>query len=457
MLSFLRRRALKKLARGLPPNPKRRFDPVAVLDGDLVEAARRFAREANDHGASGTWWRVWREIVATHERETEHPFLREAVASLSAEQKRWFSVWSLRKGDAAEGIDAYRAFLAKPSQWGPFEADNLLFLEALVARGRLDEALAEVDRLDGEGLDAPGEQVRVALALLDAGRAPEALARLAPVRARYQDDGRVWAVTALLHGAAGVPLEARRAAAEAAKRGLHDDALRERLTATVLSAEAWGAEVRRHAYAPDDLAEQQQAWRDDPGADLVPDPTGPHTFGGDPWSLPACRGCGHPIHAWFTLDLASIPSLAARLPGWRFLPLLGCVDCMVWMGRHDYALDPVDRRVELVNVALSTSRYGAANATTPAAPGQRAALRQRSLPGEEDDPPDRPQVGGVPAWTQDAQRVWCPECRREMTFVAAMANPEGFAPAIAVNNESGFQYHFACAPCRRLSVIAQWT
>lgn len=44
-----------------------------------------------------------------------------------------------------------------------------------------------------------------------------------------------------------------------------------------------------------------------------------------------------------------------------------------------------------------------------------------------------------------------------MAFVAALADSGDFAPYVPINNESGFQYYFAYAPCRTLSVIAQWT
>lgn len=454
MLRHLRRFRLKRLARGLPPNAKRGFDPARALDGDLDVAARAFAREAAYHGAGGEYWRVWREL----QRELGRP-LPEAVAQLSAEKRRWFGVWALRHGDPDEGIAAYLAFAAAPGTWGVFPTENLLLIDTLVAHGRLADAVRFVDGLAGDGGDAPDEQCRLSIALIDAGDRDGALARIAPVRERHHGSGETWAVTAIAHAAAGRELEARRAAIEAAKRGVYDERAAGRLVGAVMPLAQWEELKARHAYQPGDVEAQQRAWGASPGADLVPDAGGPHVYGGDAWRMPACRGCGHPVHAWFTLDLEAIPALKAALPGWRYFPLLGCVDCMVWMGRHDYAVDPASRTAELLNVAISTKEYGGANDTTPSIPAQPAALAWRT-PVETDafaDPPDAPQVGGVPAWTQDATRVWCPACHDEMSFVAAMAGPRGFTPSIPVNNESGFQYHFACAKCRRLSVVAQWT
>lgn len=210
--------------------------------------------------------------------------------------------------------------------------------------------------------------------------------------------------------------------------------------------------------AGDDLDRQMDAWSRNPGADLVPGPAdSPHGFGGDLWRTSPCKGCGHLIRVWFTLDLGAIRELQPLLPGWRFFPLLGCADCMVWMGRHDYRVSSDRREVELLSVAISTESYGEAFDTTPPIPLQPAGLRWRKPGVDPDDFEASPQVGGAPMWTQDAERVCCPSCRNEMYFVASMATPEGFAPAVAINNESGFQYHFACATCRHLSVIAQWT
>lgn len=44
-----------------------------------------------------------------------------------------------------------------------------------------------------------------------------------------------------------------------------------------------------------------------------------------------------------------------------------------------------------------------------------------------------------------------------MVYLAAMATTSAFEPPVSTNNDSGFQYHFGCAACSILSVIAQWT
>jgi hypothetical protein len=229
------------------------------------------------------------------------------------------------------------------------------------------------------------------------------------------------------------------------------------LSVLKVKPEEWKA-----SRAPYDLGgafpqEQEKEWRRNPGARLNPCPgPSPHWFGGDDFRMPACRGCGHPIRQWFLLDIRAIDPLKEKLPGWTNFPLLGCMDCMVWMGRHDYEVDQQTMTVRLVNVATSTKRYGKPFSTLPAIAKQFVQLNWK-LSEEELQAWERPQVGGVPFWTQEPLNVFCNSCREEMVFVAAMASTPGFEPYIAINNESGYQYHFACNDCHTISVIAQWT
>lgn len=455
-MKILRRRRLKRLAQDLEPNLKRRFDPIGSLDGQLEEAARSYLREALYRGTNSRLWHVWREIQRELNRSAP-----ELIGELPREGRRWFGVWALEHGEQEEGIASYLAFARDPGNFAVLTKENILLIRALVSRGQLASAIQFVDDLAEDGAEAPLEQSILSLALVDAGQPSTATARLAPARARYHDAGDVWAATAIALAAAGQDLEAKRAVVEAAKHGVFNETIRGHLLSSLVTASRWKELEAQSAYQPAEVAAQQDAWAANPGADLVPAPAGsPHLFGGDGWRMPACKGCGHPIRAWFTLNVAEIEPLRNELQGWRYVPLLGCVDCMVWMGRHDYAIDPVHKAVELESVAISTRKYGEAYVTTAPVPAQPAALAWREpfrAEGDVADPPPTPQVAGVPAWTQQAARVYCPSCRKEMVFVGSMATPVGFAPTIPINNESGYQYHFACRHCRRLSVIAQWT
>jgi hypothetical protein len=121
-------------------------------------------------------------------------------------------------------------------------------------------------------------------------------------------------------------------------------------------------------------------------------------------------------------------------------------------------------RIHLEDVAIGTKQFGSAFGTLPPIPKQYVQLEwlpPNLNPSAQDSneaySAERPQVAGYPAWVQDPQHVFCKTCRRGMVFVAAMANTTGFDPYIPINNEGGFQYHFACNSCRTISVIAQWS
>ena len=190
----------------------------------------------------------------------------------------------------------------------------------------------------------------------------------------------------------------------------------------------------------------------------------PHWFGGEEFDMPQCHGCAHPIRQWFVIDIREIPPLREKLPAWSQFPLLGCMDCMVWMGRHDYRLDFPTMKILLDNVATMTNRFGDVFGTLPPIPKQYVQLEWLAPnlnPSAKDleaaAPWDRPQVAGTISWVQSPEHVFCRNCREEMVFVAALASTTGFEPYIPINNESGFQYHFACNSCCTISVIAQWT
>jgi hypothetical protein len=172
--------------------------------------------------------------------------------------------------------------------------------------------------------------------------------------------------------------------------------------------------------------------------------------------MPACRGCGHSIREWFTIDLRAVPSLAEAFTPWTLFPLLSCADCSVMFGRHDYEVDLHTMTIRLVNVASSTRRFGSALNTAPHVPQQYVALQPWTFPDGKDPEtgPTDPMVGGQPDWIQSPIRVFCRTCRNEMLYVASLTSTANFEPYVPIN-EAGFHYHFACPRCHTISVIPQ--
>src|SRR5262249_8209887 len=112
-----------------------------------------------------------------------------------------------------------------------------------------------------------------------------------------------------------------------------------------ISPEAW--RERRAPWEPPD-GDFADAWRADPGLRPHPcDGDSPHAFGGDLLRMPPCPGCGHTLHAFFLFDVEADPALGALLPGWRFLPFVGCIDCAAWLVRRDLRVG--DDAVELLS------------------------------------------------------------------------------------------------------------
>jgi hypothetical protein len=448
---------LQQLIQDCPlPDPQ---DTQRVLDGDLGFGSREYLERASYYGYRGEWWRIWREILIVC-----GVLLEEALQGLSSKQTAWFAHWALRQDECSDGLLAYRWYLDHRPEVGPPPGDNAIYLDRLLEQHRYVEVLDTVEELEQDGDDLPNEELRAVRALALLGEQPAAMSRLARVRERYHDDGKVWALTAILAAAGGEPAQAADALRECAKLGVYDrDLERELLTAMGLTAEEWQA--RRAPYVPEHLnyEDQLRKWWADPGAHLVvTSESSCHSYGGDEFHMPACWGCGHAIRQWFALDVREIEPLRERLPSWTLLPLLGCTDCCVWMGRHDYEvrLDTLD--VRLVNVGIATQRFGRPVRTQPTIPRQFVRLEWEPprLNASAEDLSQWsyrcvPQAVGTPFWIQDPLRVYCRSCRQEMTFVAAMGTTYGWEPVVEIFE--GLQYHFACDACHTISVIAQWT
>jgi hypothetical protein len=428
---------------------------------DVLEfGACKYAKVAADYGTDGSWWRVWREIQ--HARGLP---MDNAVEELSRQQRRWFALWSFNHHYGEEGRIAYERYLADPGKIGPFEHENAQYLDHLLVMGEYSKVLEVVAHLTHKYDDVPLEQIRAVWAEMALGVEDAALTRAIMIRERHHDDGNLWALTALLYQQRGDTSNAQEALREAAKLGVTDTTIMRHLLHELnVSAEQWNALQAPYEQPSFDYDEQARQWWADPGARPVPtDHVSPHWFGGDTFHMPECWGCGHSIRQWFVFDLRLIQSLHRRLPTRTLFPLLGCVDCMVWMGRHDYEVDLGTRSIKLGNVAISLKEYGQPLSTVPPLQKRYVDLEwvaPKLHPTEEDIDAvgwEHPQIAGTPFWTQNSQRLNCRTCRQEMVFVAAMATTEEFGPEIFINNGSGYQYHFACDRCHTISVLAQWT
>ena len=438
------------LVERITANPlPRRERMEQVLAGDLDQGAQSYARQATNHGAAGDWWQIWRDI-----QDLRNKPLTEALDELTPEGRRWYAKWAFANGRKDEGLAAYATYLANPGRFGPFSDETVVYLDHLLQDARHPDVLEIVDALAVRYDDLPLEQMCAARALAALGKHREAIGRVRSARERHPDAGSLWALEAILLHQTGDTAAAQTALGECLRLPLEDPRLLQELR-EVLGPMAGGPEEGVAGTAAHGSAATPRPWAENPGWRPVPsDRPTPHHYGGETFRMPACAGCGHPIRQWFVFDLREIPVLRERLPAWALFPLLGCADCTVHMGRHDYEVDLETLEVRLVNVGISVTRFGKACDTLPPIPQQFVGLEDGT---GEDDGWEHPQIGGVPNWTQQPERVFCRGCRSEMVFVGAMASTIGFEPYVPINNESGFQYHFGCGNCRTISVIAQWS
>jgi hypothetical protein len=438
------------------PLPEER-ERARVAKG-LAEAAAAYAKQGSYEGAKGPWWRVWRAI----ERARGHR-LREALAPLKPEARRWFALWSFAQGRAREGSTAYRAYLAEPGRIGPFDRENAVYLEHVASRGDAARVVRVADELMAKTPHGGLVPLIVLKALISLGDVAALAARYPRPAGATLHDGDAWAPHAMAQASAGHAREADDALTMCAKLGVgssRDTSLLDVLLATLsVSSDEWARRRGPWDYPKDD---RHAKWLADRG--LRPEPTSEpsaHAFGGDDLTMPPCPGCAHRMHALYVVEVAAVPALQARLPGWRWLPLVGCLDCCLWLTRRDFRVDQDGRRVEIVGVsanAASLAELGKA-VGEPLAPIARQSVTLRAIDPAAPPESDRTQIAGEPDWVQDFERPFCPLCHDEMTFVAALGSDHrsGLVPELMINNGSGYQYHFACAPCGTLAVFGQNT
>ena len=454
---------LAELVRTNPidPGPDKRQQAVqGVLNAKLQPLAPRYAAAATYQATEGALWEIWWRMQQLRALTVE-----QAISELeNSEQCRWFATWAFMNNQSHAGGLAYRRYLDGPIQYGPFQPENTVYLDFLLSQDRHADVISTVQELTTKYGDMTWEQTRAAEARFGLGEQQAALAELEDIRKRYRDDGEVGAQAAIVYSRVGDGQRAMQVLEQALTLGVYNERLVDELLVsfplTPQQRRTLTDEDEQEEFGFGDLARQ---WWADPGGIVKPSKrSSPHWYGGDTFQMPDCRGCGHQIRQWFTLDIRKIKPLHKSLPSWTLFPLLGCADCMVWVGRHDYGIDLSIMRVTLGPVTLERIKdFSTPSGTIPSIRKQSASLqwiKTKSDPTENDIEQYGemgPQVAGTPPWIEEPLTVCCAKCEQEMVFVAAMNSTYEFEPVVPINNESGYQYHFACDDCHAISVIAQ--
>lgn len=439
----------------------RREKVMAMLKGGkLTEVAAKYAEKAADHGSDGDYWKVWWEIQGTRKLS-----LDESIDEIDGQQRRWFARWCLEHGEDSHGTVAYRRYLDDPEGPGPFENENTLYLDALIRTDRSEEVLSTVHELEEKAGQLGWERTRAAQVQYARGKTRSAQKVLDDLIEEHDDDPQLHGQIALVYCRVGKASKGKEILERALPQGIFYEPLVDELReAFSISEEEWEA-LSEGREGRLDFEQLARHWWLDPGARLqASERPAPHWFGGEDFKMPKCKGCKHPIRQWFLLDIREIKGLAAQLPSWTVMPMLGCADCMVWMGRHDYTVDLDRMQIKLNKVTLNRIKdfskpFGEYEAT-----GRHFVRLERLKPKKRPRAANieqyceiGPLVGGAPPWYQDPTEMKCPTCKTDMVYVAALSSINDFGASIPINNESGYQYHFACDKCLSLSVLAQWS
>lgn len=420
---------------------------AALRSKDPEEWLRLLAELGELGGDEDDYWKRWLSLG----RALGRP-LTEALATMTDQQLRWLGVWGIfGGGERAVGLMAYRVFLRSKKEVGPFERENTQYLMALLEEARGGEIEAEVNLIRKERGRTPLEDLVLLAERVRSGHA-EATAKLRSIAHDIDRPAEHQALAAYLLNALGPSREW----AEVIARVLGERTIWEVFSAQFKPIpESFGIPVPEQAKdAP--MPKGQEAGTPkyvvEPGESLAVE------FAAQEWTLPACAGCGHQTHAWFTLRPAAIPELAKWLT-WDAAPLLTCPDCGFWMGVNRYQLDIPRRRIELIEAELQGDKKLARPFSDTMAPKPQAAKLRKVTPAawaklfERNEPT---VVAGKPPRLNDYTWPRCRGCREWMRYYASLGTSLGFDGQPAIANDGGFLLHFACVPCSRVTVVPNW-
>ncbi|MFO0546873.1 MAG: hypothetical protein U0271_00730 [Polyangiaceae bacterium] len=438
---------------GRCPLPRRQ-DGDRILRGDLESGVDRYRELGVAGKSSDEWWTVFFALEGELGRGFE-----QSVLTLDTPARLSVARWAFEQGRVDVGLLAYRSFLEDGAA-KPEVADALRYIDhAATSLGPIEGARA-ADAVLAK-LDSPEIRLCSVEHWLAAGNPNEAKLRIAGRGAAAED----WAILAIVEARLGNPPGVQRALENAAKRRFVSPIIeRAMLDATKTNDAGWARLKAASAALPRSPSASGGA-RPAPapvpavrrGALLFPanDRT-PHSFGGFDLFMPPCAACGQPIRQWFLVSVEEDFELGRVLKQIRELPLMSCGACDAWRFRHDYAVDADGTTLTLLAVhadAAALARAASSLRPIPSIARQNAMLINRASLSSE--PPYSTFVGGDPPWLGVPLDINCPRCQRSMLFVAALGQVSQFKPPMSFNGGVGYQLHFACDPCRTLSVIPE--
>ena len=431
---------------------------------DLEHAACAIAATACFNGDRGEWWRLWLDT-----QDVLGVTRQVSFENLDIKALLWLGNWATKEKRTDIAIAALERYHenAEPSHGYSGHVTTLTGL--YLSQGNHAKLLEFCEEVQAR-TNSPGitEAYRI-VALSQLGRGEEAKCALEIALEHFPHCSSLWLVHAVCLAAVG-KLSDSSLACCAKSDSLPSRALIEFATHWILNLESRLLELKAFYgpgfYGSDE--EQVNAWLSARGARIMPtEHESPHWFGSDFFEMPTCVGCGFLMTLYFVLDPIADRANFGQFVTWLKLPLFSCRWCCMELGRNDFRVDWNKKQIAWLAHELSPETFGRVSSisapTNQILPKRFVSLNGRLPVSSSEEIPtseigDYPQAGGRPDWVQNAERPYCPKCHGEMKFYGAMGSTDDFKPhLLAVNNQSGYLYHFACNECFVISVLSQCT
>jgi hypothetical protein len=185
-----------------------------------------------------------------------------------------------------------------------------------------------------------------------------------------------------------------------------------------------------------------------------------HKYGGVPSNgatLPRCSACGDHFHLLFQIDLADPKLIFLKLDALDFLFIITCLNCASYEEPLYYRLENKGQDIVILREKPHTCVPEYPDPLEEYLVSYRP-LRDDEYPLTEDDffrlleKERKHQLGGLPIWVQQEERIPCTDCGGKMEYIA-MVDSElyiggtGFREKGHIFGDRGILYTLVCRRC----------
>lgn len=189
-----------------------------------------------------------------------------------------------------------------------------------------------------------------------------------------------------------------------------------------------------------------------------------HQFGGAEWDMDACGICKGDIHQIATLDLEDPRLEMFRNPTAGRIPMISCLNCSASWWRQGYVISNNRIEWDYQDVEEAEVMTEEDYIVTP------LPVVDMKLEEYDDSDVDRfweefgskflCKVGGDPIWAGEEVELKCPNCGKEMEFVAMIGGEypgkaKSVLPQVSFGIGTNVYYYAICPECGEITVDCQ--